>query len=441
MQYFYILQTPPSIATQKQRKKSSLPALPDWPKEFNLFCETVFRERDIAKNLQNISDIDDQFDNEFRAKNAWQHLDKEYGEYYWDVKKADCRYLDLIGIARRNYTLLIIDIPYGFDISVEHDDSVAWGDDDLRQVVQKFKRLTTAKFFRIIVMHSRQQWPFVEKVLTDELTGGCEFCIWVKKNCYNAGGARLHSQWEPFTIGFGTSDGTGRLKAHYCFKKEDNRSNVVEFLTVNTKTKSSLDDRTINEYQKPRKLLNWMIKNFSRRNDWVLDLCSGSGTGMLSALSFGRNVVGVEIDRRLVESIPSLINSLKRDITGFSEYEKALTQYKRDKPASEKIVMDTVDEDSIQVSAPLVEVEDELELENLAAQGQRQNKGAGTSGGSDTGAAQEQNDGADTSRGDATTADAPSEHGPVVLPVSTPGDKDNEGQGGTDGSDGNDGQE
>ena len=340
-------QTPPSIAAQKKNKKKEGVTLPSYPKEFVSFCETILNERDMLKNIKESSAIHSELDNEFRAKNAWQHPQKDYGELYWDVRNADCRMLDVIGIRKRNYTLLIIDIPYGMNRSKKHDDTVAWKKEDLEPVVKKFKLLTTARFYRIIVMHSRQQWPDVEEVFGQELDGGIEACIWVKKNCFNTGGARLQSQWEPFTVGFGTSDGTGRSMMHYCFQPKENRSNVVERLTINAKTKSSLDDEVINEYQKPRKLLNWMVRHFSRKGDWVLDLCSGSGTGMLSALSFGRNVVGVEMDKRQAETIPSLILGLHKDLVGFHEYEKALRLYKEQKPEEEKIEMDRVDLDSV----------------------------------------------------------------------------------------------
>ena len=113
----------------------------------------------------------------------------------------------------------------------------------------------------------------------------------------NAGGARLNNNFECFTIGFHLLDG-GRVLNHFNFWTDESQNNVVRFRAVTSKLKHSGDSKTVNVYQKPRDLLNWMVNHFSLPGNWVLDLCASSGIGLVSALSLGRHCVAVEEDRR-----------------------------------------------------------------------------------------------------------------------------------------------
>jgi hypothetical protein len=91
---------------------------------------------------------------------------------------ADCKLLHEF-LPRREYTLAIADIPYGFNVpGCQHDDSVAWGEAEIRQVVKSFKISTTAPSWRIVILHSNDQLPFVKSVLNQECSGGYHPCVW-----------------------------------------------------------------------------------------------------------------------------------------------------------------------------------------------------------------------------------------------------------------------
>lgn len=131
----------------------------------------------------------------------------------------------------------------------------------------------------------------------------------------NAGGARLNSNFECFTIGFHSVDGV-RSMEHFNFRADESRNNVVIFPAVTSKLKHSGDNKAVNVYQKPHDLLNWMVSHFSLPGNWVMDLCSGSGTGLVSALSLGRHCVAVEQDARQSDVLKGRVLTLDEYLEG-----------------------------------------------------------------------------------------------------------------------------
>ena len=53
--------------------------------------------------------------------------------------------------------------------------------------------------------------------------------------------------------------------------------------------------------QKPKALLERIIKSSSNENDIVLDLFCGSGTSMVVAKELGRKFIGCDISERAIE--------------------------------------------------------------------------------------------------------------------------------------------
>ena len=131
----------------------------------------------------------------------------------------------------------------------------------------------------------------------------------------NPGGPRLNSNFECFTIGFHAADG-GRSMDHFNFWANESRNNVVITPSVVAKLKHSGDNKVVNVYQKPRELLNWMVEHFSRPQEWVLDLCAGSGTGLVSSLALGRHCAAVEIDERQSDVLSGRVLTLDDFVEG-----------------------------------------------------------------------------------------------------------------------------
>jgi hypothetical protein len=234
-----------------------------------------------------------------------------FGDILYKMYTADCKLLHEF-LPRREYTLAIADIPYGFNVSgCRHDDSVAWGEADIRQLVKSFKVSTAAPSWRFVILHSDDQLPMVKSVLNQECSGGCHPCIWAKPNVKNSGGPRLTSNWEMFTVGFHNLAGP-RTMDNFNFRKEEERRNYVEFNVVLTgKLKHSGDLYPVNVYQKPRMLLDYMVGHYSWVNEWVLDLFSGSGSGLASCMTYGRHCVAVELDERQAKVLQERVIALE----------------------------------------------------------------------------------------------------------------------------------
>lgn len=137
----------------------------------------------------------------------------------------------------------------------------------------------------------------------------------MKDNVKNPGGPRLNSNFECFTIGFHSVDG-GRSMDHFNFRTDESRNNVVVTPSVVAKLRHSGDNKVVNVYQKPRELLNWMVEHFSRPKEWVLDLCSGSGTGLVSSLALGRHCAAVELDERQSDVLSGRVLTLDDFVGG-----------------------------------------------------------------------------------------------------------------------------
>ena len=107
---------------------------------------------------------------------TFEHPD--HGDVFYEIFQEDATLLHNF-VTKRSYTLLVVDVPYGFALpSCMHDDNSAWGIDELTSMVQAFKIVSTAKLWRIAIMHSCEQLAIVEIVLKSECNGGIQNCCW-----------------------------------------------------------------------------------------------------------------------------------------------------------------------------------------------------------------------------------------------------------------------
>ncbi|PIK34159.1 hypothetical protein BSL78_29028 [Apostichopus japonicus] len=63
------------------------------------------------------------------------------------------------------------------------------------------------------------------------------------------------------------------------------------------------DGVPIDKNQKPIGLFQELVSALTYPKEWILDVCSGTGTGCLAALKEGRNVVGLESNKKMLEAI------------------------------------------------------------------------------------------------------------------------------------------
>ena len=68
-------------------------------------------------------------------------------------------------LPRKEYSLLIADIPYGFRMAGSINDEEPFKYNQLEKMVKEFAQLTTAPLWRIVIFHSRDQSYSVSKAL------------------------------------------------------------------------------------------------------------------------------------------------------------------------------------------------------------------------------------------------------------------------------------
>ena len=69
--------------------------------------------------------------------------------------------------------------------------------------------------------------------------------------------------------------------------------------------------KRIHPTQKPVALLKWLIKNFTKENDTVLDFTMGSGSTGVACLQTNRNFIGIELDKKYYDIAKQRINEAK----------------------------------------------------------------------------------------------------------------------------------
>ncbi len=60
-------------------------------------------------------------------------------------------------------------------------------------------------------------------------------------------------------------------------------------------------DKRVHPTQKPSELFNWILQDFSKENDLILDPYLGSGTTAVACQNLHRNFIGIELDEKYCE--------------------------------------------------------------------------------------------------------------------------------------------
>ncbi|KAL3695628.1 hypothetical protein R1sor_009704 [Riccia sorocarpa] len=223
----------------------------------------------------------------------------------WQIYKEDVCHLQG-HIPKLDYKLAIADVPYGFNFKgCRHEDKDPFSLQNFNDMIMSFASVTESDYWTMVIFHSLQQFPDVSKALSDF---GCSVVpgVWIKTNCKNAGGPRPVINQEYFSVGFWSVDGKMSMKH---FGNSDSKSQPHTGIVAPAATyKVELPDGDVaNVYQKSQKVITQLIEDYSKPGDWVLDLCSGSGTTLVCALLAGRNCIAVEKDERQFMFLPSRV--------------------------------------------------------------------------------------------------------------------------------------
>ena len=73
-------------------------------------------------------------------------------------------------------------------------------------------------------------------------------------------------------------------------------------------------DARVHPTQKPSELLKWIVRDFSKENDIILDPFMGSGTTGVACKELGRNFIGIEIAEKYYEIAQKRIANTQRSM-------------------------------------------------------------------------------------------------------------------------------
>ncbi|KAL3677677.1 hypothetical protein R1sor_020633 [Riccia sorocarpa] len=188
----------------------------------------------------------------------------------WDVFHGDTRRMQSF-VPKQKYTLAIADVPYGFQLKdCGYDDNKPFLKNNVLDMLTQVGLVSSSSYWTLVIFHSLQQANEVAEAFRDF---GCKSWpgVWVKPNIKN----RMTQNSEYWTVGFWSLDGKISM-SHF-----DNCQGFPETCVIAPACAYKIvlyDGKSANIYQKSQQVINKLLGYFSREDDWVLDLCAGSGT-------------------------------------------------------------------------------------------------------------------------------------------------------------------
>ena len=179
------------------------------------------------------------------------------------------------------FDLAIVDPPYGGNDAI-----------NLKDNKKKGKQATKRTDYKIFenVSPSVSYFDELKRVSKEQIIWGVNFY----KN-YDLSGGRLC--WDKKGTAFG--------RAELCYLSMTNSVNVCE-ITWNGMIQQDMKNKEhrIHPTQKPVKLYEWLLENYSKKEDRILDTHLGSGSSAIASYYFGvKEFVGIELDKEYFETM------------------------------------------------------------------------------------------------------------------------------------------
>ena len=145
------------VAQKPSRGKGIAGKVQECPDVFNYHIERARQEktRMLAKEMdQDTSGL----------LKSFSHPADSLHTLSYSVLCGDVKDMSTI-LPKKDYSLLIADIPYGFRLAGSINDEEPFKYSQLEKMIKDFAKLTTAPLWRIIIFHSRDQSYSVSKAL------------------------------------------------------------------------------------------------------------------------------------------------------------------------------------------------------------------------------------------------------------------------------------
>jgi site-specific DNA-methyltransferase (adenine-specific) len=189
-----------------------------------------------------------------------------------------------------HFDLAIVDPPYGIGEADGRNRTRKKHNNIVKHIKKNWDSDTpSAEYWNELFRVSKNQIVWGANYFTEYLPASMAWVFWEKK------------------IGGDFSDGE---LAYTSFNR------ALKMVTIWCETGGGAPKR-IHPTQKPVKLYDWLLHNYAKPNDLILDTHLGSGSSRIAAYKGGFNFVGFEIDKEYYEKQEKRFNDFKSQLRLF----------------------------------------------------------------------------------------------------------------------------
>jgi site-specific DNA-methyltransferase (adenine-specific) len=218
------------------------------------------------------------------------------------VDKTQCFNRDCLSAMRefpdKYFELAIVDPPYGIGtFTISHTTQ-----SDGRRTKNK-KTYDDGYLWNESIPHD-EYFQELQRVSKDQIIWGANYY-----NCFNADGGSI--VWYK-------GDATETLSR--CEIASVSSQKKVSFIHINWQSgfyRTAKEGIQIHPCQKPVALYKWLLKNYAKEGDKILDTHLGSGSSRIAAFDMGFEFWGYELDQEYFEASCKRFNQHKAQLTLF----------------------------------------------------------------------------------------------------------------------------
>ena len=195
-----------------------------------------------------------------------------------NLHNIDCM-IALKEIKDNEFDLAIVDPPYGININVSMGRRKGDKKSDYHKFAGNDTSIPSAEYFIELKRVSRNQIIFGGNYMIEHLQNTPCFIVWDKNNSGNFADAEL--AWTSFNTATRIFKSTWNGMLQHDMKNKEIR---------------------IHPTQKPIKLYEWLLLNYAKEGDKILDTHLGSGSIAIACHNLGYDLEGYELDKEYLEA-------------------------------------------------------------------------------------------------------------------------------------------
>jgi site-specific DNA-methyltransferase (adenine-specific) len=195
------------------------------------------------------------------------------------------------------FDLAIVDPPYGIGENGQRNKSgdrptLKWKN-PTSQIYEAFddSQIPSKEYFEQLFRISKNQIIWGGNYFTEYLPPSKGWIVWNKKADIKEHLSMAELAWTSF----------------------DKKCNMFEYLWAGFKKKKQV--KRIHPTQKPVDLYRWILQNYAKEGDKIIDTHLGSGSIALACYEEGFDLVGIEIDKKYLEDANNRLKLYKKQQT------------------------------------------------------------------------------------------------------------------------------